>query len=114
MSGTAARRRLAVALAFITCLGAGRALAAPGPEVVPEDFGQAVELYRDCRWAAAYGRFARLADAGHAESARIALLMLWHGRRLYGSEWSAPSAQIERWSRLAALSLPAFSADGGD
>ncbi len=113
MIGAVARSVRAFAFASAALL-AGTAGAAPEPEAPLVAFGEVMNLYRDCRWAAAYGRFAILADAGHAESARVALLMLWHGPRLYGSEWSAPRAQIERWSRLAGLNLPAFSADGGD
>jgi hypothetical protein len=107
-------RSRAFVLALTAWLGASAAVAAGADDAPSEVFDDAMQLYRDCRWAAAYGRFARLADAGHAESARIAMLMLWHGQRLYGTQWSAPQAQIERWSQLAVLSLPPFSADGGD
>ncbi len=79
-----------------------------------EAFSVAMDLYRDCHWSAAYGRFARLADTGHGESARIVLLMLQHGPRLYGTQWSASAAQIERWSAWGALTMPRINAEPGD
>ena len=60
----------------------------------------AVELFREHRYAAAYGRFARLADAGHAPSAQLALVMFRNGPTLFGSEWDATPEQVEHWSAL--------------
>jgi hypothetical protein len=63
------------------------------------DFAEALRLYQAQRWSAAYGRFVTLADRGHADSARIAMLMLLYGRELYQTEWSAAPSQIEQWER---------------
>jgi hypothetical protein len=82
-----------LALAAAALLGIAPGVRAEPAATRAEIFDQAMQLYRDCRWAAAFGQFTRLADAGDAESARIALLMLWHGPRLYGSEWSSTPAQ---------------------
>lgn len=103
-----ARHAAAIVLASIA-FAAGPAAAAPTPA-----FDEAMQHYQDGRWAAAYGRFSALADGGDIESARIALLMLRHGERLYGSKWSATQEQIRRWSVLAIQALPALVADGAD
>lgn len=61
-------------------------------------FERALQAFREQHWAAAYGRFAQLADAGHAPSAEMALLM--HGSPLFGSDWSASPGQQRRWNAL--------------
>lgn len=61
---------------------------------------QARQAFREGRFPAAYGRFAALADAGHAPSAEITLVMWRHGRALFGSEWSATPVQVRRWTTL--------------
>lgn len=65
------------------------------------DFLEAFELVRAGQHAAAYGRLARLADAGHVSSARLALIMQEQGRRLFGSQWYATPVQLARWRQLA-------------
>jgi len=71
------------------------------PDLVPR-FGDAVRLFRARDYAGAYGRFAELADRGHAPSAQWALAMVSQGPLLFGSEWSATEAQMRRWSALSA------------
>jgi hypothetical protein len=110
LSKSFGRARYAAAIALTSIVfGGGPAAAAPAPA-----FDDAMQHYQDGRWAAAYGRFAALADRGDNESARIALLMLRHGERLYGSKWSATQEQIRRWSVLAIQALPTLVADGAD
>jgi hypothetical protein len=53
------------------------------------------------RYAEAYGRYAVLADAGDPAAASMALAMVMHGPALFGSDWSATSGQLQRWSALA-------------
>jgi hypothetical protein len=65
-----------------------------------ELYEQATQAFREHRFAAAYGRFVRLAEAGHAPSARLALVMVQHGNSLFGSEWSASPGQQQRWTAL--------------
>ncbi|MBL8345307.1 MAG: hypothetical protein JNN03_07685 [Rubrivivax sp.] len=60
----------------------------------------AKQAFREGRYPAAYGRFAALADAGHAPSAEISLVMWRHGRDLFGSEWSATPVQLRRWTAV--------------
>jgi len=96
---------------------AGFALAAATSATAATDderFIAAMQLYDDCHYSVAYGRLVELADGGHAEAARIALLMVRFGPQLYGSQWSASANQIERWIQLASRNQPAFVADGGD
>lgn len=61
---------------------------------------EALARFRAQRHAEAYGRLMRLADAGHAPSAHIALVMLRQGPALFGTEWSASADQQRRWSLL--------------
>lgn len=65
-------------------------------------YERALGYFRIARYSAAYGRFAQLADAGHAPSARIALLMVGEGVALFDSAWSASPGQLRRWQALAA------------
>lgn len=69
-------------------------------------FADALQLYRHGHFDAAYERFVHLADTGHAESARIALVMLRHGPDLYGSQWSATPDQVGAWERTAGVAAP--------
>jgi hypothetical protein len=71
------------------------------PDLVPR-YGDAVRLFRAHDYAGAYGRFAELADHGHAPSAQWALAMASQGPVLFGSEWSATEGQLRRWSALSA------------
>jgi hypothetical protein len=51
------------------------------------------------RYAAAFDRFAALADQGHTESARMALAMARY-RPAAAGHWSATAAQLDRWTSL--------------
>lgn len=62
----------------------------------------AVRSFRERRYAAAYARFARLADAGHAPSAQLAWAMHANGATLFGNDWFATAAQQRRWHALLA------------
>lgn len=63
-------------------------------------YAQAQQDFRRGLRAAAYGRFAALADAGHVPSAQIALVMQRHGAELFGTDWDATPAQQRRWTAL--------------
>ena len=62
---------------------------------------QVHSLFLARRYAEAYGRYAALADAGDPAAASMALTMVVHGPALFGSDWSATSGQLQRWSALA-------------
>jgi hypothetical protein len=68
-------------------------------------YAEAVQALRAQHHAHAYGRFAELADVGHALSAPPALAMARHGPTLYGSSWSATAGQLRRWRVLALRDL---------
>jgi hypothetical protein len=70
------------------------------PSAVQETYAFAVKSFRQHRYAAAYGRFARLADAGHVPSAQVALMMYSNGPMLFGSQWDATPEQVEYWRAL--------------
>jgi hypothetical protein len=79
-----------------------------------QSYEQATRDFRERRFAAAYGRFAQLADAGHVPSACIALLMVRDGRALFVTDWYATPDQLRRWSALAiqaARTAPPVPAD---
>ncbi|MFO1316310.1 MAG: hypothetical protein U1F58_11960 [Burkholderiales bacterium] len=99
-----------VGVAAFAALAAGPSLAAAGDD----GFVTAMRAYEEGRYAFAYGRLVLLADAGHAEAARIALLMLRYGPQLYGSQWSAAPNQIEHWLALAGTPSPTLVAERGE
>jgi hypothetical protein len=63
---------------------------------------RANEAFLARRYAEAYGRFAELADEGHAPSAWMALMLVSNGPAQFGGDWSATPGQLRRWSALAA------------
>jgi len=64
---------------------------------VTDPFEAAQMHFEAGRYNEAYERFARLADCGHHEAARIALRMHEHGTRLYGLDFAARPQQLMRW-----------------
>jgi hypothetical protein len=62
---------------------------------------QVHSLFLARHYAEAYGRYAALADAGDPAAASMALTLVMHGPALFGSDWSATSGQLQRWSALA-------------
>jgi hypothetical protein len=89
-----AERRCWLAGALLAGIGAARAQDGA--------FERAMQDYEHARHAQAFDALARLADAGHAEAARIALLMASHGPRLYGRRFDVDGARRERWLDAAA------------
>jgi hypothetical protein len=62
-------------------------------------FAAAAESLRTGRYAEAYGRFVRLADEGHADAGRIALVMHRFGPSVFASAWDARVEQLVEWMR---------------
>jgi len=79
--------------------GASASGAEPAARVQASRLADARQAFREGRFPAAYGRFVALADAGHAPSAEISLLM-WRHADLFGSEWGATPAQLRRWTAM--------------
>ncbi|MFT3717497.1 hypothetical protein [Pseudorhodoferax sp.] len=95
-------------LALVTAGGAAFAYDVPPSGLPPMSTARqqvlhdhAVQAFRAQRYAAAYGRFVRLADTGHAPSAQLALAMFQHGEELFGNAWTATPEQQRRWQQLA-------------
>ena len=65
-------------------------------------YAYAIQQFDEKRYAAAFGRFMHLADAGHAPSAQIALDMLINGPDLYNGHWTATRGQLRQWRKLIA------------
>jgi len=89
----AERRALLAAALVVVCAPVGADDA---------DYARAMQDYEQGRHAQAFDALARLADAGHAEAARVALLMSTHGRRLYGHAFDVDAARRLRWLDAAA------------
>jgi hypothetical protein len=64
-------------------------------------FGEAMRLMEDGRWQQAFTRLAELADVGHPPAARIALLLVRRGTRLFGGSYSASAQQLVAWQRAS-------------
>ena len=89
---------------------AGSALAVSTPSARPaavhpsgtmaQRYAEAVQAFQAQRYSAAYGRFAALADVGHAPSALMALALVRYAP-VFGAEWSATPAQMQDWTALA-------------
>jgi len=92
---------LIAALAIAVAAPAARAQGRPADMPCAQRHAEAVQALREQRYADAYGRFAELADAGHAPSALLALVLVTQGSSTFGSDWSATPGQLQRWSALA-------------
>jgi hypothetical protein len=92
---------------LLCCASAGATPPQQRPNDQPLDgqgrvlYEQASLAFRERQFPAAYGRFMRLADAGHVASAQVALVMLQNGSSLFGHDWSASPEQQRRWTALS-------------
>ncbi len=91
---------LLATLIFLAFATATNPAAAQPAASLSERHAAAVRLFREGRYAGAYGRFAELADAGHLPSAQLVLAMYSQGNELFGSRWSATPDQRRRWNAL--------------
>lgn len=64
-------------------------------------FDEALRLMEVGGWQASYARLAALADDGHPQAARIALLFAKRGSRLFGGSFEASAAQRDCWQRAS-------------
>ena len=91
---------VAVVVAAAAAPARDQPLAAAGAPPPAQRYDEASRLFREGRFAAAYGRAAALADSGHLPSAQLALVMHDQGQSLFGSAWSASPEQRRRWNTL--------------
>jgi hypothetical protein len=78
----------------------------PKPSVADRLHAEALKSFRMNRFPEAYGRFVSLGDAGHAPSARAALIMCEHGSTLFGHDWDCAPHQVEAWAVAAGVAVP--------
>lgn len=89
-------------------------LAAPAVQAqTPSDFDTAMQAYAHMHFRQAFDGLARLADDGHADAARIALLMASHGPRLFGQRFGVAPLRRERWLDTASAVYPQLAARPG-
>ena len=61
------------------------------------DFDEAMSLMESGQCQAAFERMAQLADAGHPQAARLALLFVRRGTALFGGAYVATAEQRAAW-----------------
>ena len=92
------------------------AFGAPAAQPDGDDrFGTALQALAEGRWEQAFEQLAALADGGHPEAMRLALVMVRHGQRLGG--WHCPLSpqRRARWAALAwSARAPGDSSGGGN
>lgn len=73
-------------------------LAAPTVQAqTPTAFDNAMDAYAHQHFRDAFDGLARLADDGHGDAARIALLMVAHGPRLFMQRFAITPARRPEW-----------------
>jgi hypothetical protein len=60
-------------------------------------FDEAMRLMESGHWQDAFEHMARLADNGHPQAARLALLFVRRGTALFGGAYLATTEQREAW-----------------
>lgn len=78
-----------------------------GTEPQRQRFELAMSRYERCHWHQAFTLLAMLADEGHAQAARTALLMHSHGPTMFGFDFPAAPERRVRWLASAASTLRA-------
>lgn len=102
MNRSNASRRGAICTVAALAAGiAGASWAQSMPAAQQGAFARAMADYERQHFAAAYQAFWLLADQGHPDAARIALLMAAHGPRLYGQRFAIGEVQRDRWLAAA-------------
>lgn len=76
------------------------------PSAAKQLHANALASFQKARFPEAYGRFIRLADAGHAPAAEVALWMYLHGPSVFGREWDSTPEQLTAWATLAGQPVP--------
>jgi len=92
---------LAQRMARLATARSQRSLQATTQVAAPAAFDQAIEHFAHGRWSSAFEALVPLADAGHREAARIAMLMTVRGPRLFGRSFPTSPSQRERWHAAA-------------
>jgi hypothetical protein len=64
-------------------------------------FEEAMRLMEDGCWQASFLALAELADDGHPQAARMALMFVKRGTSLFGGTFQASARQREGWQRAS-------------
>jgi hypothetical protein len=75
----------------------------------PSAFERAIDCFAHGHWSEAFETLAPLADEGDREAARIAMLMVAHGPRVFGQAFVATPSQRKRWHDVSSRAV-----DGSD
>ena len=105
-----AMRRIVATAALVALLPLAAAAQTPSVAEQERAYAAAQAEYEVGHYAAAFTGFAALADAGHAESARIAMQMQRYGPGLYQMRFAAGPQQIGRWTALVSCRNQAAAA----
>lgn len=65
-----------------------------------QSFDAALQDYERCHWLSAFEQLVRLADRGHAHSARTVMQMHRYGSALYGQEFALSPGEVHRFARV--------------
>lgn len=98
--GVLLRRRLSQTTLALACGLSPAAAWSQGPaaDAQAPAFADAMQHYERNHWPQAFAALQALADQGHPEAQRVALLMWRHGTALYGTTFNASSAQRSQWA----------------
>lgn len=76
------------------------------PATPAAELEAALQAYERNHWLEAYATLSTLADRGHPEASRLALLMWRHGPALYGQRFEAHATQRAGWLLHADCGAP--------
>lgn len=71
----------------------------PGNGDAAQRFDGLMQLLQRGRWQQAFTGLAELADTGHPQAARLALMFAKRGSSLFGGTYPANTTQRQRWMR---------------
>ncbi len=98
MNRTSMHRCTGARLLLVAAMGvAGAQAVDAAADDPPPTMQSALQAYERNHWPEAYAAFARLADQGQPEAARVALQMWTWGPRLYGRRFEASERQLRQW-----------------
>ena len=80
------------------------------PSAAERLHADALASFRQARFPEAYGRFIKLANAGHAPAAELALWMYLHGLSVFDQDWDSSQEQLTAWATLAGQAAPTMVA----
>jgi hypothetical protein len=63
-------------------------------------FETALQVYERCHWLPAFEQLVRLADRGHAQSARLVMQMHQYGPALFGQAFALSPDEMDRFARV--------------